>query len=160
VKTSGAIWGVTIAMAMLLLPACVLRKEASDPVMLQEQIAEYRNRELELVRTTVPDPARANRLIALLAERDRMIADNAKAIAEYRKRMTALNADYDAERASFDALVAGYNDLRKAAQIQFVALIAAMKKETTAEEWKILSKYQLSRLDLRKLIYDQPPAGA
>lgn len=158
-KTSGVVLAATIAIAMLVVTACVLRKETPDPLKLQQQIAEYRRQELALIRSTVSDPGRASRLIALLAERDRMVSENAKAVADYRKRMAALNADYDAKRGSFDALVAGYNARRKAAQIEIVELSAAMKKETTAEEWKVISKFQLTRLHPRDLNYGQPPAG-
>ena len=159
-KTFCAVLAAMIAaIAILLLPACALRKDAPDPAKVQEQIAEYRNQELDLVRSTVLDPERAGRLIDLLADRDRLTSDSAKEVAEYRERMTALNADYDSTRESFDELFASYNSRRKSLQIEIVALIEAMNKETTAEEWKVISKYQLKRLHPRNLSYAQPSAG-
>jgi hypothetical protein len=56
------------AISFLLLPACASRKEAPDPVKVQEQIAEYRSQELDLVRSTVSDEERAERPIDLVAE--------------------------------------------------------------------------------------------
>jgi predicted secreted protein len=159
-KTTFAVLAAIIsAISILFLPACASRKDAPDPVKVQEEIAEYRNQELELVRSTVSDHDRANRLIQLLGERDRLASDHAKEISEYRKQMSALNADYNAERESFDMLMTSYNRRRETAQKEFVALIEAMKKETTAEEWKIISKYQLKRLHPRELSYGQASEG-
>ncbi len=145
--------------SFLLLPACASRKEAPDPVKGQEQIAEYRNQELDLVQSTVLDEERAERLINLLAERDRLIADHSKEVEVYRNKMSELNADYNAERKSFDALIASYNSQRVTAQKEFVSLVGEMKKETTAEEWKVISKYQLKRLNPRQLTYSQSSGG-
>jgi hypothetical protein len=155
--TSAAIIAV---ISLLLLPACASNKEVPDPAKVQEQIAEYRSQELELVRSTVLDDERATRLIGLLADRDRMIASHKKVINTYREEMSALNADYNARRESFDVLMTGYNDQRATAQKEFTSLIEAMKKETTAEEWKTISKYQIKRLEPRALTYDQQSGGA
>lgn len=146
--------------SFLFLPACASHEEASDPVKVQEQIAEYRNQELGLIQSTVPDQERAERLIDLLAYRDRLIADHSQEVSSYREKMSALNADYNAQRESFDALITSYNSQRATAQRDLVALIEAMKKETTVEEWKVISKYQLKRLHPRKLTYSQLSGGA
>ena len=137
---------IFLAIALLQFSACASRKEAPDPVKVQEEIAEYRNQELELVRATIPDSERANRLIRLLGERDKLISDSTKIINEYRERMSQLNADYNADRESFETLVANYNSQRAAAQKKFTALIGTMKVETNPEEWKVISKFQLKRL--------------
>ena len=147
------------AILVLVLAACASRKEAPDPVAVQEQIAEYRAQEIDLVRATVLDGDRADILVALLGERDRLISDHVKEISVHRKEMAALNADYDAERESFDARLNEYNKQRESAQREIVALIAAMKNETTADEWKILSKYQLKRLNPRQTGYRQATGG-
>ena len=147
------------ALVVLVLAACASRKEAPDPVAVQEQIAEYRSEEIELVRSTVLDADRAERLIALLGERDQLISDHVQEIIAYRKEISALNADYNAERESFDVQMSKYNKQRESAQREVVALIAAMKKETTVDEWKILSKYQLKRLNPRKTGYPQTSGG-
>jgi hypothetical protein len=147
------------AILVLVLAACASRKEAPDPVAVQEQIAEYRAQEIELVRSTVVDDDRADRLIALLGERDRLISDHVKEVTEHRNEIAALSADYNAERESFDMLLSQYNKQRDGAQRKIVALIAAMKNETTADEWKIISKYQLKRLNPRQMGYRQAPGG-
>jgi len=149
-----------IAIVALVLAACASRKEAPDPAAVQEQVAEYRAAEIDLIRSTVLDDYRADRLIALLGERDRLISEHVSEIIAYRKEMSALNADYDAERESFDVLLNNYNKQRESAQREFVALIATMKEETTVDEWKVISKYQLKRLDPRQTGYRKVQGGA
>ena len=144
---------------VLVLAACASRKEAPDPAAVQEQIAEYRAQEIDLVRSTVLGADRAERLIALLGERDRLISDHVKEIIAHREEISALNADYDAERESFDVLLNKYNKQRESAQREIVALIAAMKKETTVDEWNVISKYQLKRLNPRHTGYQQASGG-
>ena len=78
---------------------------------------------------------RAESLVALLDERDRLVAAQAEIVRGYRERMVALNAEYGAEREKFDEATAGYNKERMEGQREFVGLIDAMKKEATAEEW-------------------------
>ena len=145
----------SMALVVLVLAACASRKEAPDPAAVQEQIAEYRVQEIDLVRSTVLDDDRADRLIALLAKRDQLISDHVQEIIAHRKELSALNANYDAQRESFDVLLSKYNKQRESAQREIVALIAAMKNETTVDEWKVISKYQLKRLDLRQTGYQQ-----
>ena len=74
-------------------------------------------------------------------------------MGRYRERMRSLNADYEATRESFDQAVTAYNEERQANQRRWLDLIDRMKKETTAEEWKALSRYQLKKLDPRELTY-------
>ena len=149
---------VTVTVAFVV-AACAARNEAPDPVAVQKQIAEYRAQEIDLVRSTVSDADRAERLVALLGERDQLISRHVKEVNAYREEISALNADYDAERASFDVLLNQYNKQRTAAQREIITLLAAMKKETTVDEWKILSKFQLKRLEPRQTVYRQTPGG-
>ena len=159
-KTTLATRAVAItAIIVLVLAACASRKEAPDPAAVQEQIAEYRAQELDLVRSTVLDDDRADRFIALLGKRDQLISDHVEEITAHRKAISALNADYDADREDFNVLLSRYNKQRESAQREIVALIAAMKEETTADEWKIISKYQLKRLNPRQTGYRQTSGG-
>ena len=84
------------ATAVLVMAACASRKEAPDPAAVQEQIADYRAQEIELVRSTVLDADRADRLIALLDKRDQLTSDHVQEIIAHRKEVSALNANYDA----------------------------------------------------------------
>ncbi len=72
--TLAALAAIIAAITILLLPACASRKDAPDPIKVQEKIAEYRNQELQLVRSTVSNHERADRLIQLPGERDRLVS--------------------------------------------------------------------------------------
>jgi hypothetical protein len=154
-----AIVAALFATLILLLPACSSRNEAPDPVAVEEEIAGHRDQELELVRTTITDPERAERFVGLLGQRDQLVAGFTKEVQQYRAEMAKLNANYDAERESFDSLIAGFNSRRAVAQEEFIDLAVAMKRETTPEEWKAISKFQLKRLNARNLVYGQTAAG-
>jgi septal ring factor EnvC (AmiA/AmiB activator) len=146
-------------LAVVLMPACASLRLPSRAVDVRAQIAEYREEEVELVRTTIADPARAERLLALLVERDRLADEYAKRITEHRQKMAALAADYDAERGEFEALLARFNQRRAAAQRESLDVVAAMKETTTANEWKTIARFQLKRLNLRQLSYGQAAKG-
>ena len=150
---------VIAVLSLILMPACSSREKVPDPIKVQEEIAEHRNQELELVRTTVLDEERVDRLIQLLSKRDKLIARNVKEIGAHREKMSELNADYNAERRSFDMLLTKFNNERAEAQKEFIELIGAMKMETTPEEWKAISKFQLKRLSPRNLTYGQSTGG-
>lgn len=143
------------AMMLLQFSACAIRKEAPDPIKVQEKIAEYRSQELELVRATITDPGRLERMIRLLDDRDKLIADSKDMIISYRQQMTRLNSDYSADRESFESLVDRFNQQRVDAQNQYIALVEEMKAETEPGEWKAISKFQLKRLHPRELSYGQ-----
>jgi len=157
--TVSAVSAIFLITGILLFSACALRPEVPDPVKVQEEIGEYRRQELALISTTIPDPERANRMIRLLGERDELIAQSTKTINAFRDQISILNADYHADRESFEALVANYNSQRAVAQEKFTALIGAMKKEASSEEWKVISKFQVERLQPRRLTYGQAAAG-
>lgn len=145
---------------LLLLPGCALRKGPPDPAKVQQKMAATLDGESELIRSTVVDPDRAEKLIGLLAERDRLVAEQTERISDYRERMRALNADYGAGRASFDQAVASYNAARQEWQREVAELASEMKAETTAEEWKAIAKYQVKKLNPRELAYDSPGGGS
>lgn len=143
----------TALLAAALLLSCAGLRQPPDPAKVQAQIAEYRQQEIELVRDTVSDPARAERLLQLLAERDHLVETHAKRVIAHRQKMSALTADYDARREDFEALLADFNRQRASAQKETIDLVAAMKAATTADEWKVISRFQLKRLHPRELIY-------
>jgi hypothetical protein len=67
--------------------------------------------------------------------------------------LATLSEDYDARREDFEALLANFNRRRELAQKEIVDLVTAMKEATTADEWNTISRFQLKRLDPRKLVY-------
>ena len=159
-KTFGGMFLVAAILAgLVLLASCATITQAPDPVKVRAQIAEAREQELALVRETVADPARAARLIELLRERDRLGEEHARLLVAHREKIAVLAADYDARREDFEALLTDFNRQRAVAQKETIDLVAAMKVATTADEWETISKFQLKRLELRKLVYGAVSQG-
>jgi flagellar motility protein MotE (MotC chaperone) len=156
---TGLFLAATCMFVVVLLASCATLTQPPDPGKVQAQIAEAREQEIELVLATVADPVRAERFLELLRERDRLVEQHARGLVAYREKMAALTADYDARREDFEALLADFNRQREAAQQETIDLVAVMKEATTADEWKTISRFQLKRLDPRKLIYGSAARG-
>ena len=156
---TGLFLAATCVLVAVLLASCATLTQPPDPGKLQAQIAEAREQEIELVLATVADPVRAERFVELLRERDRLVEQHARGLVAYREKIAALTADYDARREDFEALLADFNRQREAAQQETIDLVAAMKGATTPDEWKTISRFQLKRLDPRKLIYGSAARG-
>lgn len=139
---------VTFLLAILALGCS---KEPPDQAQLSAN-------EVTLVQATITDPQRAERLLALLDERDRLIEENVAMLRQYRREMKALNADFDAQREVVVEIIDYYNRERALKQLRFIELIAQMKRTTTAEEWAVIADFQLQNFKPRQLLY-QPLAG-
>lgn len=116
--------------------------------------------EVTLVQATITDPQRAERLLALLDERDRLIEENAAMLRQYKREMKALNADFDAQRDVVVEIIDYYNRERALKQLRFIDLIEQMKRATTAEEWAVIADFQLQGFKARQLLYQPLAAGA
>ena len=142
---------VSVKNKLLFCLACVLvsvlfqgcSKEVRDT-------AELLAGEKELVLATVTDPARATRLLGLLDEWDRLVALQAQTLRRYQEQFKVMNADYNAKRDQFDNFVTDFRNESLRRHRQYIALIVAMKKETTAEEWEVIAEYQLENLNQRE----------
>lgn len=147
------------SLSVVLLISCTTLGQPPDPAKVQAQIIDAREQEIALVRATVADTGRSERFMELLRERDRLVEKHARLLVAHRERMAALTADYDARREDFEALLADFNKQRATAQKETIDLVAAMKAATTADEWKTISKFQLKRLEPRKLVYGAAAQG-
>ena len=121
-------------------------KQAPDPAQLRAD-------ETTLVQSTVVDDARAERLLALLDERDGLIEETIEMLRQYRRELRAINADYDASREIIIEMVDEYNRDRAQKQLRFIDLISKMKVTTTADEWKVIAEFQLDNFKARQLIF-------
>jgi hypothetical protein len=139
-----------LIMLMFLFQAC------SNTV---KNTAELRENERELVRSTIDDPERAARLISLLDQRDQLVNKHIEMVSRYRKQMQKLNADYATDRQTFEKVIAEFDMERIRGQQLLLELTTAMKKQTSAEEWKEIAKYQVKNLDSRQLSYQQKAQG-
>lgn len=134
----------------IMLAACAV--QAPDPERL-------RTDEIALVHSTVADPVRAAQLLALIDERDRLVAETRAMLAQYRREMQAVNADYDASRDVVIEMIDYYNRERARKQLAFIELITKMKRTTSADEWSAIADFQLENYNPRKLIYRPLEAG-
>ena len=87
--------------------------------------------EIALVQTTMADSARAERLIGLLQERDRLMDESTAMLRRYRRELLALNADYDSSSESISERVAVFDRERMQMQDRLIELIVQMKATTT-----------------------------
>jgi hypothetical protein len=144
---------VAIFFAVLLLNSCSLFKRETDPLKIEQQLAQAREGERELVQSVIADQERAERFVALIAERDRLAREQARAVRQQSERIAELSTSYHLTRDDFNRAFQTYNDARASNQSDYLAVVAAMKGETTAEEWRAISKYQLKKLNPRQLAY-------
>lgn len=152
-RASNVILVAGIGLLALALLSCASLRQPPDPAEVRAQIAEYRQQEIALVRNTVADPVRVERFLELLAERDRLVEKHARRVIEHREKIAALTADYDTRRGDFEVLLGEFNSQRAAAQKDTIDLVTAMKAATTADEWKVIARFQLKRLHPRQLVY-------
>lgn len=146
--------GTAIALAFVFsMAACSFRSAPPDPAQLEQQIADAKVEELDLARATITDQERASQYIELLGARDQLLDRLVDDVSQHRDAMVRLNADYYAERSEFEALLADYNQKRAAAQRSLVDLISKMKQTTTDDEWRVMSRFQAGRLDVRQMAY-------
>lgn len=128
----------------------------SDPNLVLKRLAMTKNAERDLVKRTVEDVGARDRLLALYDERDRLVEQHVAAIDAYRERMEMLDADYQAVPAAFEAAMTDFAASRTSWREEFFALLDAMKRETTAKEWKTIADFELRKFKPRELDYPQP----
>jgi len=144
---------------LVVVASCGTFRSAPDPARIEEELQKARLDELALVRSTIEPAQRAEEFIGLLVERDRLLERYAEQISGHREKLAALNADYSAQRADFDALLEEFNRNRAAAQIALIDLTGKMKQATTDDEWREIADFQTARLDLRQLAYRDRTGG-
>ncbi|HXX10724.1 MAG TPA: hypothetical protein VEK05_04335, partial [Burkholderiales bacterium] len=79
---------------------CSSKQELTPQQRMQAELAEY---EME-VRRIIPDPARADQLVALTNQFQELAQTSIGSINEYRAKLSALNSSYEATRADYEAL--------------------------------------------------------
>jgi hypothetical protein len=143
----------TTVLVLLAIITAGCSKQAPDPAQLRAD-------ETTLIQATVADPARAERLLTLLDERDRLVEETVAMLRQYRREMKTLNADYDASRDVVIEIIDYYNRERAQKQLRFIDLVTQMKRATTAEEWAVIAEFELEYFNPRQLIYQRSAGGA
>ena len=138
--------GAIITLAIIVILASGCGNKSADPAQLRAD-------ETALIQDTVKDPARVERLLTILDERDRLLQESTKLVQRYRQSLRAVNASYSATDAQLLALINDYDRARRQFQLDFVDQVTAMKDATTAAEWQVIARFQLKNFKPHQLIY-------
>jgi hypothetical protein len=130
-------------LCVTLLPAC-----STKPKPTTSEVAVTKLDELETsVRAVVTDPARANKVVALLGELQTIVVAQNKALVDHDRRTQALLTDYATSgavlRREFDSFNAGRNERTRRA----VEIVTQARAATTAAEWSALDKARADALN-------------
>ena len=135
---------VTLAIMVFLASGC--GNKSADP-------AQVRADETALIRDTVEDPVRVERLLAILDERDRLQQESEKLVQRYEQSLRAVNASYSATDEQLLDLMRAFDRERRQFQHDFVDQVTAMKDATTAAEWQVIARFQLKKFQPHQSIY-------
>ena len=99
------------------------------------------------IRKVVADPERAEQLVALTDEFNKLGWQSIASVTEYRAKVAALNSNYDAKREDFEALISEQDAVREAFLKKALALREQMAALTTDAEWEQLRSARLRVLE-------------
>ena len=128
---------------------------SSKPKPTLEQQAQTDMAELEAqIRKVIPDPARADRVIALTNELQKLALASIASARQYRSKVETLNSSYEATRADYEILFSQQDRAREALLEKATALRERAAALMTESEWEQLRKARLRALDadLQELI--------
>jgi len=142
--------------AMSVIVGCAGTTKNLNPEELAAQSADTHAKFQDLIANVVDDPIRAKEFSELSAQRDRLIRKHANTVQQYSKILKQLNLDYSTGREEFENVIRDYNQERRSAQVEFLALMDKMKATVTEKEWEKLATFELKNLNPRTMDY---PAG-
>jgi voltage-gated potassium channel Kch len=143
---SSARWraaAISLTLALAAAAGCSSKRDLTPEEQAQADVAAYEQE----IRKVVPDPARADQLIALTNEFQKLAGESIASVKNYRAKVAALNSNYDATRADYEALFRGQDASREAFLRKAGALRARMVVFTDDSEWEELKKARLRVLD-------------
>lgn len=110
---------------------------------VSQSVATYQSR----IRDIVIDPARADMLVQLVDQAAIEIDAAEAEAAEFAEAFRLLNADYDATKERFTALLTMHRHRRHQFAESLLSIRSRMVAGTTAQEWKALSKVRAKALE-------------
>jgi hypothetical protein len=134
---------LSLALAFLTAGGCSSKPALSPEQQAQADLTAY---EAEL-RKTVSDPVRADKLMALTHEFQKLLQDTVTHVSGYRAKAAALNSNYEATRADYEKLFSEQDAARETFMRKAISLRQQMAALTTDEEWAQLKKARLRALD-------------
>jgi hypothetical protein len=134
---------MALMLALSTAAGCSSKHELTPEQRAQADVAAY---EAE-IRKIIPDPARADQLVALTNEFQQLANESIAATKSYRAKVTALNSNYDATRQDYETLFSAQDTSREAFIKKAGAIRERMAVFTTDSEWEALKKARLRALD-------------
>ena len=144
--TSSRCWpaaAVALMLALTTAAGCSSKHELTPEQQAPADVTAYEAQ----IHKIVPDPARADQLVALTNEFQRLATESIASVKGYRAKVTALNSDYDATRQDYEALFSQQDARREAFIKKASSLRERMAALTTDSEWEELKKARLRLLD-------------
>jgi predicted component of type VI protein secretion system len=134
---------LVLTLALAAVSGCSSRSALTPEQQAQADLTAYEQE----IRKVIPDPARADQLIALTNEFQQLVNQSIASIKNYRARVATLNSNYDATRADYEALFSEQDAAREAFLKKAGALRERMTVFTSDAEWEQLKKVRLRALD-------------
>ena len=105
------------------------------------------------LRRVIPDPARADQLVALANQFQELAQTSIASVNEYRAKVSALNSNYEATRDDYEALFSQQDAVREEFFRKAGALRERMVVFTSDAEWEQLRalRLKLVETDLQQL---------
>ncbi len=128
--------GPGLLAVLLVLGGCAGKGDVA-PVEVEKQAFEDLRTE---IREVIDDPARAAEAIALVDALVKELDELRERVADRKKRIRQLNADYDTSRAEFEAFFDKVNVEIRSNRQRAADSHRALRASTTPEEWSQISK--------------------
>jgi len=143
---------VALVTSLLTVAACSHKPTLTADQQAQADLAAYQTQ----IRKIVVDPMRVDQLVALTNEFQKLARQEIADLKVYRAKVAALNANYEATRADYEAVFAKQDAARETIVHKAGALREQMAALTTDQEWDQLGKtrLKLTEADLRQLLPD------
>ena len=139
----------TLALLFAAAAGCSSKQALTPQQQAQADLLEYEAQ----IRRIIPDPARADQLVALTNQFQELAQTSIVSVNEYRAKVSALNSNYEATRADYEALFSEQDALREEFLQKAGALRQRMVVFTSDAEWEQLRTLRLKALeaDLQRL---------
>jgi uncharacterized coiled-coil DUF342 family protein len=134
---------IALTLALAAVAGCSSKRELTPEQQAQADVTAYEAQ----IHKIVPDPARADQLVALTNEFQQLATESIANVKSYRAKVAALNTDYDATRQDYEALFSQQDASREAFIKKAGALRERIAALTTDSEWEELKKARLRLLD-------------
>jgi septal ring factor EnvC (AmiA/AmiB activator) len=134
---------VALTVATATVEGCSSKHELTPEQQTQADVTAYEAQ----VRKIVPEPARADQLVALANQFQQLVTESVASIKGYRAKVAALNANYDATRQDYETLFSEQDASREAFIKKASAIREQMATLSTDSEWEELKKARLRAVD-------------